>query len=78
MTVQPVPSIDTQSFISPDKLVPLEVKAPIPKKEDLKQMQAPKVVVPLENEEVEEGSPVLLKATVTGTPTPNVNNYLLI
>jgi hypothetical protein len=50
----------------------LEVKAPPPTKEDQQQMQPPKVVVPLENEKVKKGSPVLLKATITGTPTPNV------
>jgi hypothetical protein len=51
------------------------VKAPIPKKEDMKQMQPPKVVVPLQNEEVKEGAPVLLKATITGKPTPDVRFY---
>ena len=51
------------------------MKAPIPTKEDMKQMQPPKVVVPLQNEEVKEGAPVLLKATITGKPTPNVRLY---
>ena len=48
------------------------MKAPIPKKEDLQQMQPPKVVVPLQSEQVNEGAPVLLKATIVGQPTPNV------
>ena len=48
------------------------MKAPTPKKEDLEQMQPPKVIVPLENEKVKKGSPVLLKATIIGKPTPNV------
>jgi hypothetical protein len=38
-------------------------------------MQPPKVVVPLENEKVKKGSPVLLKATITGNPTPTVRLY---
>jgi len=56
-------------------LVPLEVKAPAPKKEDLKQMQPPKVIVPLENQEVKEGAPALLQATIIGKPTPSVRLY---
>ena len=56
----------------PDESGPLEVKAPPPTKEDMQQMQPPKVVVPLENAEVTEGAPVLLKATIVGKPTPTV------
>jgi hypothetical protein len=65
LTVKPVSA-------QPQQAGPLEVKAPIPTKEDMKQMQPPKVVVPLQNEEVKEGAPALLKATVVGKPTPNV------
>jgi len=72
LNVKPIPSIDTRPFIQPEHLAPLEVKAPTPKKEELQQPQPPKVVVPLDNEETEEGAPVLLKATITGKPTPNV------
>lgn len=57
----------------PEQFGPLEVKAPLPKKEDLEQMQPPKVIVPLENEKVKKGSPVLLKATIVGKPTPTVS-----
>ena len=71
LTIKPVPSIDTQ----PQQAVPLEVKAPVPKKEDLKQMQPPKVIVPLENQKVKEGAPALLQATIIGKPTPNVRFY---
>ena len=52
---------------------PLVVKAPVPTKEDMKQMQPPKVVVPLENTQVKEGAPVLLRATIVGKPTPDVS-----
>ncbi len=51
------------------------MKAPAPKKEDLQQMQPPKVLAPLENEEVKQGAPVLLQATIVGKPTPNVRFY---
>jgi hypothetical protein len=51
----------------------LEVKAPPPTKEDMDKMEPPKVIVPLENLQVTEGSPVLLKATIVGKPTPNVS-----
>jgi hypothetical protein len=51
---------------------PLEVKAPVPTKEDMQQMQPPKVIVPLPNTQVKEGLPVLLRATIVGKPTPNV------
>ena len=72
LTIQPVASIDTTPFVQPERFAPLEVKAPKPKKEEMKQMQAPKVTVPLQNEEIKEGAPVLLQATVAGQPTPNV------
>ena len=60
----------------PEETGPLEVKAPVPKPEETQQMQPPKVIVPLENEKVKKGSPVLLKATIVGKPTPNVSCYL--
>jgi hypothetical protein len=72
LNIQPTPSIDTRPFIQPEHFAPLEVKAPIPKKEDLEQMQPPKVIVPLQNEQIKEGAPVLLEATIVGKPTPNV------
>jgi hypothetical protein len=75
LTIKPVPSIEKQPFTKPEQLVPLEVKAPAPKKEDLQQMQPPKVIVPLQNEEVKKGAPVLLQATIVGKPTPNVRLY---
>ncbi|CAF4706986.1 unnamed protein product, partial [Rotaria socialis] len=71
LTVRPTASIDTRPFIQPDRFAPLEVKAPPPTKEDLDKMEPPKVIVPLENLQVTEGSPVLLKATIIGKPTPN-------
>ena len=58
----------------PEQAGPLEIKAPQPKKEDLDKMEPPKVIVPLENEKVKKGSPVLLKATITGKPTPKVRH----
>ncbi|CAM2700506.1 unnamed protein product [Rotaria socialis] len=71
LTIHPTASIDTRPFIQPDRFAPLEVKAPLPTKEDLDKMEPPKVIVPLENLQVPEGSPVLLKATIIGKPTPN-------
>jgi Immunoglobulin I-set domain len=68
LTIQPVSA-------KPQQVGPLELKAPKPKKEELQQMQPPKVIVPLENKEVKEGAPVLLKATITGKPTPDVRFY---
>jgi hypothetical protein len=35
-------------------------------------MQPPKVIVPLQNEQIKEGAPILLEATIVGKPTPNV------
>ena len=68
LTVRPA----TTAAQQPNQLGPLEVKAPPPTKEDMQQVQPPKVVVPLENTEVTEGSPVLLKATIAGKPVPTV------
>jgi hypothetical protein len=72
LTIKPVPSIDTKPSGQPEQVIPLEVKAPLPKKEDLKDMQPPKVIVPIENQQVTEGTPALLEATIIGKPTPSV------
>ncbi len=64
--------VDTSPFVQPERFAPLELKAPPPKKEDLEQMEAPKVTKPLQTVQVNEGSPVLLQATIVGKPTPNV------
>jgi hypothetical protein len=77
LTIRPAASVDTRPFIQPEQFAPLELKAPIPTKEDMDHMEPPKVVVPLESVKVPEGSPVLLKATITGKPTPNVRLFLL-
>jgi Immunoglobulin I-set domain len=71
LTVKPEPKKGPGA--PPEQAVPLEVKAPQPKKEDLDQMEPPKVIVPLEHEKVKKGTPVLLKATITGKPTPTVS-----
>ena len=71
LTIKPTPK--TGPGAQPEQTGPLEVKAPAPTKEEQQQpMQPPKVVVPLENEKVKKGSPVVLKATITGNPTPTV------
>lgn len=39
-------------------------------------MEPPQVIVPLENIQLNEGSPVLLQSTIVGKPRPDVNiNY---
>jgi hypothetical protein len=72
LTVKPEAPTKKGPSGQPEQFGPLEIKAPPPKKEDLEQMQPPKVIVPLEHEKVKKGSPVLLKATIIGKPTPNV------
>ena len=37
-------------------------------------MQPPKVIIPLQSAEVTVGTPVLLKATIIGKPTPTVRD----
>ena len=73
LKIDQTPSIDTRPFIQPDRFAPLEVLAPVPKKEDLEEMQPPKVIVPLQNDQIKEGAPVLLEATIVGKPTPTVS-----
>ncbi|CAF1576827.1 unnamed protein product, partial [Adineta steineri] len=68
LAIRPATSPDTLPSATPQ---PVEVKAPVPTKEEMQQVQPPKVVVPLENVEATKGSPVLLRATIVGTPTPN-------
>jgi hypothetical protein len=72
LTIKPAPATEKGPSAQPEQFGPLEVKAPPPTKEDQQQMQPPKVIVPLENEKVKKGSPVILKATIVGQPTPNV------
>lgn len=64
--------VDVTPFVQPERFPQLEIKAPIPTKEDLEQMEAPQVITPLQSVQVNEGSPVLLQATVVGKPRPNV------
>ncbi|CAF5046076.1 unnamed protein product, partial [Rotaria sp. Silwood1] len=71
LTIRPIASIDTRPFVQPERFAQLELKAPAPTKEDMKQMEAPKVIVPLQSVQVNEGSPVLFQATIVGKPRPN-------
>ncbi|CAF4634258.1 unnamed protein product, partial [Rotaria magnacalcarata] len=71
LAIRPIASIDTTPFVKPEKFAQLELKAPPLTKEDFDQMEPPNVIVPLQSLQVTEGSPVLLKATVIGKPTPH-------
>ena len=64
--------VDTSPFVQPERFNQLEVKAPAPTKEEMEQMEAPRVTKPLQSVQVNEGTPVLLQATVVGKPRPNV------
>ncbi len=75
LTIKPTPATQKGPSAQPEQFGPLEVKAPPPTQADLEKMEPPKVIVPLENEKVKKGSPVLLKATITGRPTPNVRSH---
>ncbi|CAF4299945.1 unnamed protein product, partial [Adineta steineri] len=68
LAIRPASSPDALPSATPK---PVEVKAPVPTKQEMQQVQPPKVIVPLENVEAIKGSPVLLRATIAGTPTPN-------
>ena len=78
LMIQPVASIDTRPFVQPEHFAPLEIKASLPTKQDIKQMEPPKVITPLQSLQTNEGSPVLLQATIIGKPTPNVITFLFI
>lgn len=67
--------VDTSPFVQPERFTQLEVKAPAPTKEDMEQMEAPRVTKPLQSVQVNDGSPVLLQATVVGKPRPNVRLF---
>lgn len=75
LTIQPLTPAEAQTLAQPK---PLEIAAPQPTPEDLQKPQPPKVIVPLENVDVPKGSPVLLRATITGKPTPTVRPLLPI
>ena len=72
LTVRPLSNADIQDFQQPK---PLQVTAPQPTQQDMQQPQAPKVVKPLENVQAPKGSPVLLRATIVGKPTPTVSIF---
>ena len=72
LTIRPTISIDTRPFVEPERFVKLELRAPPPTKEDMAKMEPPKVIVPLENTQLKEGAPALLKSKITGRPTPDV------
>ena len=76
LTIKPTPGIDTRPFVEPEKFAPLEVKAPPPTKEDMQKMEPPKVIIPLEDTQLKEGSPALLAAKIIGRPTPDVSDLL--
>ena len=76
LTIRPTASIDTRSFVEPEKFAPLEVKAPPPTKEDMQKMEPPKVIIPLEDAQLKEGVPALLTAKIIGKPTPDVSTDL--
>lgn len=72
LTVRPTGSVDVRPFVQPESFAKLELKAPPPTKEDMDKMEPPKVVVPLENQQLKDGTPALLASKITGRPTPNV------
>ena len=72
LMIRPTTSIDTRPFVQPEQFANLELKAPVPTKEEMDNMEPPKVIVPLKSVLLKEGAPVLLQATITGRPTPNV------
>lgn len=69
--------MDTSPFVQPERFAQLELKAPAPTKEEMEQMEAPRVTKPLESAQVNEGSPILLQATVVGKPRPNVRSIYM-
>ena len=72
LTVKPLTNADIQDLQQPK---PLQVTAPQPTQQDMQQPQPPKVVKPLENVQAPKGSPVLLRATIAGKPTPTVSIF---
>ena len=75
LTIRPTASIDSRPFVKPEQFANLELKAPAPTKEDMDNMEPPKVIIPLKSAQVREGQPVLLIATITGRPTPTVSDF---
>ncbi len=73
MLVQP--GVDTQSFLTPDVLRALEqVKTrPSDVSEKEQPQSAPKVIVPLQPIQCNEGQPINFTAKVEGNPTPTVS-----
>jgi hypothetical protein len=67
--------VDATPFVQPERFAQLELKAPIPTKEDMQHIEAPKVTKPLQSLQLNEGTPALLQATIVGKPTPTVRLY---
>lgn len=77
LTIRPTSSIDTRPFVEPESFKKLEVKAPPPTKEDMDKMEPPKVIVPLQDLQLKEGSPALLQSKIIGRPTPDVRTEII-
>ena len=75
LAVKPLTNTDAQTFSQPK---PLQVPAPQTTQQEMQQPQPPKVIVPLKDLAVRKGSPVLLRATIVGKPTPTVRISLLL
>ena len=76
-----ISGVDTQPFVSPDKFNKLNQISPMVRTEEgetiLEENRAPRVMVPLNNVDVEELMPVILTTKIdAGEPTSTVRIYL--
>ncbi len=77
--VKEIPNIDQTPMVNPDAFRFLEgpkFNRPTETDDDNDNLQPPKVIVPLQDLELNEGEPVMLMCKIIGKPKPKVCNIL--
>ncbi len=80
--VKEIPNIDQTPMVNPDAFRYLEgpktTNRPIETDDDNENLQPPKVIVPLQDLELNEGEAVILMCKIIGKPKPKVINLIII
>ena len=80
--VKEMPSIDQTPMVNPDAFKYLEYTKPMTRPsetdDDNENLQPPKVIVPLQDLQLNEGEAVLLMCTIIGKPKPKVKYFYTI
>jgi hypothetical protein len=80
--VKEMPSIDQTPMVNPDAFryleYPKSITRPSETDDDYENLQPPKVIVPLQDLQLNEGEAVLLMCKIIGKPNPKVKYFYII